>query len=165
MRIGFENTDTEENIMTTGNIQAICLSRKKGVVKKPVDSAQIQANHGIVGDAHAGDWHRQVSILPQESIDIMREQIPNLADGAFAENIVTSGVDFSRVRIGTQFQLGDSALLEVTQVGKECHTACAIKSMTGDCIMPREGIFCRVLQGGTLRPGDRAQVLHVAETV
>ena len=148
-----------------GHIEAICISTTKGRVKKPVEAAEFRPNHGIVGDAHAGDWHRQVSILPQESIDVMREQIPNLADGAFAENIVTAGIDFSRVQIGTQFQFGDSVLLEVTQIGKECHTACAIRSMTGDCIMPREGIFCRVLQGGRLQPGDRAEIDAVTETV
>jgi len=146
-----------------GHIEAICISTKKGRVKKPVTAAEFREQHGIVGDAHAGDWHRQVSILPQESIDIMREQIPNLADGAFAENIVTAGLDFSGVEIGTQFILGESIVLEVTQIGKECHTACAIRTMTGDCIMPREGIFCQVLQGGELQPGDRTEIAAVAE--
>ena len=146
-----------------GHIEAICISAKKGRVKKPIETAKFRENHGIVSDAHAGDWHRQISILPQESIDIMREQIPNLADGAFAENIVTAGLDFSRVEIGTRFHCGDSVVLEVTQIGKKCHTACAIRTMIGDCIMPREGIFCRVLQGGELKPGDRAEIAAVAE--
>lgn len=148
-----------------GRIEAICISTKKGRVKKSIQSAEFRKNHGIIGDAHAGDWHRQISILPIESINVMRETIPNLADGAFAENIVTSGLGFSNVEIGTQFHLGDSILLEVTQIGKECHTACTIRSLTGDCIMPREGIFCRVLQGGKLFPGDKVEIAEVIAEV
>jgi len=144
-----------------GHIEAICISTKKGHVKKAIQSAEFRVNHGIIGDAHAGDWHRQISILPLESINTMREKIPNLADGAFAENLVTSGIDFSEVGIGTLFHLADSIFLEVTQIGKECHTACAIRSRTGDCIMPREGVFCRVLQGGMLQPGDAIEITQV----
>jgi len=143
-----------------GKIEAICISRKKGRVKKRIPEAEFRVAHGIVGDAHAGNWHRQVSILARESIDVMREQIPNLADGAFAENLVLSGLDFSGVTIGDRLLLGQNIVLEITQIGKECHTACAIRSLTGDCIMPREGIFCRVLSGGRLAPGDDACLLQ-----
>ncbi len=141
-----------------GRIEAICISTKKGRVKKTIPMAEFRENHGIVGDAHAGEWHRQISILSLESINVMREKIPNLADGAFAENLVISGVDLSRIDVGTRFHLGDSIILEVTQIGKECHTSCAIRTITGDCIMPREGIFCRVIRGGLLHPGDQFAV-------
>ncbi len=137
-----------------GRVEAVCISRKKGIVKKPVSTAQVRPNFGIVGDAHAGNGHRQVSLLARESIARIRAEIPNLAHGAFAENLVVSGVDFASLTAGDQIALGDNVLLEVTQIGKECHTACAIRSLVGDCIMPREGLFCRVLRGGLLKPGD-----------
>ena len=110
-------------------------------------------NHGIVGDAHAGDWHRQVSLLAQESIDKMRALGLDVNAGDFAENITTSGIDLVSLPIGTRLQVGET-LLEVTQIGKECHTRCAIYDQAGDCVMPKEGIFARVLSGGTIRPGD-----------
>lgn len=144
-------------------IEAICISTKKGRVKKPVSRAEFRIDHGIVGDAHAGSWHRQISLLPLESIDRMREKIPNLADGAFAENLVTKGLDYSHVQIGTHLRLGEHILLEVTQIGKECHTSCAIRSLTGDCIMPREGVFCRVLRGGVLEPGETVRFAPAPE--
>ncbi|HKJ67586.1 MAG TPA: MOSC domain-containing protein [bacterium] len=144
-------------------IEAICISTKKGRVKKPVRQAEFRENHGIVGDAHAGDWHRQVSLLPLESINMMREKIPNLTDGAFAENLITRGLDYSSVDIGTRLQLGEDIVLEVTQIGKECHTACVIRTMTGDCIMPREGVFARVIRGGELIPGNEVAVVGVLE--
>jgi len=139
-----------------GRIEAICISREKGTVKETVTQAELRVKHGIVGDAHAGDWHRQVSLLPSESIAKVREMMPELADGAFAENLVTTGVDLAHVRIGDQVTIGDDVLLEVTQIGKECHQGCAIRQITGDCIMPREGIFCRVLNGGNIQPGSSA---------
>jgi MOSC domain-containing protein YiiM len=139
-----------------GRIEAICISPEKGTVKETVDRAELRVEHGIVGDAHAGDWHRQVSLLPSESIAKVRAQMPELADGAFAENLVTSGVDLAGVRVGDRVEIGDGVLLEVTQIGKECHQGCAIRQITGDCIMPREGIFCRVLQGGPIAPGVSA---------
>ncbi len=142
-----------------GRIEAICISREKGTVKETVTQAELRVKHGIVGDAHAGDWHRQVSLLPSESIAKVREMMPELADGAFAENLVTTGVDLAHVRIGEQVAIGDDVLLEVTQIGKECHHGCAIRQITGDCIMPREGIFCRVLNGGHIQPGSSA-TLH-----
>ena len=139
-----------------GRIEAICISREKGTVKETVTQAELRVKHGIVGDAHAGDWHRQVSLLPSESIAKVREMMPELADGAFAENLVTSGVDLAHVQIGDKVAIGTEVLLEVTQIGKECHHGCAIRQITGDCIMPREGIFCRVLNGGHIQPGSSA---------
>ena len=141
-----------------GRIEAICISREKGTVKETVTTAELRVKHGIVGDAHAGDWHRQVSLLPSESIAKVREMMPELADGAFAENLVTSGVDLAHVRIGDKVAIGDDVLLEITQIGKECHHGCAIRQITGDCIMPREGIFCKVLQGGNIQPGSPASL-------
>lgn len=140
-----------------GSITAICLSSAKGTVKTPVAAAELQVGFGIVGDAHAGDWHRQVSVLAGESIDRLRAKLPSLADGAFAENIVVRGLDLRTAAIGDRLHLGRDVLLEVTQIGKECHHGCAIREQTGDCVMPREGLFCRVLAGGNLAPGDGAR--------
>ncbi len=137
-----------------GSVAAVCISHEKGTVKLPVSTVELRTEHGIVGDAHAGPWHRQVSLLPKESIDRMRALMPDLADGAFAENIVTEDIDLAKVAVGDRYQLGAHIVLEVTQIGKECHNSCAIRETTGDCIMPREGIFCRVLSGGRLLPGD-----------
>jgi MOSC domain-containing protein YiiM len=132
-------------------VEAVCISRKKGMVKKEQDKVDVRENWGIEGDAHAGDWHRQVSLLAGESIDTVKEILPTLKNGAFAENIITRGIDLNRLRIGNRLQIGDDVILEITQIGKECHNAgCAIKKATGDCIMPREGIFARVIQGGIL---------------
>lgn len=135
-----------------GIIRAINISPKKGTVKESVPEARLRVDYGIEGDAHAGKWHRQVSLLPHESIETVRAQLPELADGAFAENIVTQGLDLAGVRVGDRIKAGD-ALLEVTQIGKECHKGCVIREVTGDCIMPREGIFCRVIRGGAIAPG------------
>lgn len=136
-------------------VEAVCTSVKKGTVKKEQDSVQLKAGWGIEGDAHAGDWHRQVSLLAAESIEQVREVLPTLKRGAFAENIITRGVALDRVGIGNRLQIGDTVVLEVTQIGKECHNSgCAIKKATGDCIMPREGIFAKVIEGGTIVPGD-----------
>ncbi len=137
----------------SGIIVAICLSDKRGIVKTPVPGAELRAGYGIVGDAHAGDWHRQVSLLAAESIARVKEILPDLAEGAFAENIVTSGLELKDLHPGDRLHLG-CTLLEITQIGKECHQGCAIGVATGDCIMPREGIFCRVLIGGMIQPGD-----------
>jgi MOSC domain-containing protein YiiM len=136
-----------------GTVQAICISQTKGVLKREVPRAELRADHGLVGDAHAGCGHRQVSLLATESIARMRALIPDLAHGAFAENLVTADVDLSDLPLGTRLRVGD-AVLEVTQIGKECHQGCAIREITGDCIMPREGVFCRVLAGGAIAPGD-----------
>ncbi len=134
-------------------VKAVCISEKKGERKKPVAVIELRENHGIVGDAHAGDWHRQVSLLAQESIDKMRAMGLDVNAGDFAENITTNGIDLVSLPIGTRLQIGES-LLEVTQIGKECHTRCAIFYQAGDCVMPKEGIFARVLHGGTIGQGE-----------
>ncbi len=140
--------------MTTATVEAICISTKKGIVKREVDKAFFEKGWGIEEDAHAGEWHRQVSLLAGESIDRVKEKLPGLKNGAFAENIITRNIDLSVVKIGDQLQLGDEVLLEITQIGKECHNdGCAIKKATGNCIMPKEGLFARVLHGGSLQKG------------
>ena len=140
-------------------VMAVCLSKEKGVLKEQVESVLIQENHGIVGDAHAGDWHRQVSLLGEESIDKMRAKGLTLDYGAFAENIVTKGIELFTLPIGTKLKLGQAVLGEVTQIGKECHTGCAIAKQVGSCIMPKEGIFIKILQGGNLKAGDDIEVI------
>ena len=132
-------------------VEAVCLSHKKGIVKKEQEQVSVRENWGIEGDAHAGDWHRQISLLAGESIDTVKEVLPTLKKGAFAENIITRGLDLSSLRIGDRLQIGAEVVLEITQIGKECHNSgCAIKKAMGDCIMPREGIFAQVIKGGTL---------------
>ena len=136
-------------------VEAVCTSDKKGIVKKERQRVILKTNWGIEGDAHAGDWHRQVSLLASESIALVREQLPTLKKGAFAENIITRGIDLEKIGIGKRIRIGESAVLEITQIGKECHNSgCAIKKATGDCIMPREGLFAKVIEGGSVAPGD-----------
>ena len=142
-------------------VLAVCISENKGERKKPVETVELRENHGIVGDAHAGEWHRQVSLLAQESIDKMRALGLDVNAGDFAENITTSGIDLVSLPIGSRLQIGESQL-EVTQIGKECHTRCAIFYQAGDCVMPKEGIFVKVITGGTIRPGD--ELRHVPST-
>ncbi|ACD94636.1 MOSC domain-containing protein [Trichlorobacter lovleyi] len=132
---------------------AVCVSSAKGQRKTPAESVLVQENHGIVGDAHAGEWHRQISLLAQESIDKMRALGLDVTTGDFAENITTSGIDLVSLPIGSRLQVGQT-VLEVTQIGKECHNRCAIYHQAGDCVMPKEGIFARVIAGGTIRPVD-----------
>jgi len=135
-------------------IVSIALSKKKGTRKNIVDEAVLVEEHGIEKDAHAGPWHRQVSFLASESIEQARNQGLDVSFGDFAENIATSGIDWQKIPIGTRVRLGDTAVVEVTQIGKECHTRCAIYYKAGDCIMPKEGVFARVLKGGKIRRGD-----------
>ena len=138
-----------------GHVEAVCISPRKGMIKHAVESLRLAENWGAEGDAHAGDWHRQISILAGESIDRVKAKLPQIGHGVFAENIVTRGVDLAGIAVGDRFHIGEEILLEVTQIGKECHNAgCAIKKATGDCIMPREGLFCKVLHGGTVTPGN-----------
>ena len=137
-----------------GLIEAVCISADKGVIKIPLNEITLRVGWGIEGDAHAGEWHLQVSLLAGESIYRMREKMPEIDHGMFAENIVTRGIDFSGLSVGDSLNIGDDVVLEITQIGKECHNAgCAIKRTTGECIMPKEGLFCRVLEGGRVTPG------------
>ncbi len=136
-----------------GKLIAICTSEKKGTQKQQVEAAVLREDHGIEGDAHAGNWHRQVSLLGLEKIEAFRERGAEVEFGAFGENLVIEGFDFRNLPVGTRFRIGE-ALLEMTQIGKECHTHCAIYHMVGDCIMPREGVFAKVLKGGEIKVGD-----------
>ncbi|RNC65252.1 MAG: MOSC domain-containing protein [Desulfuromonadales bacterium] len=137
----------------SAKVIAVCISEKKGERKTPVASVELRENHGIVGDAHAGEWHRQVSLLASESIEKMRKMGLDVDSGDFAENITTEGIDLPSLPVGTRLAVGET-LLEVTQIGKECHTRCAIFYQAGDCVMPKEGIFARVITGGVVKPGD-----------
>lgn len=137
----------------SAKVIAVCISKNKGERKTPVASVELRENHGIIGDAHAGEWHRQVSLLAKESIDKMKNMGLDVDSGDFAENITTEGIDLPALPVGTRLAVGET-LLEVTQIGKECHTRCAIYQQAGDCVMPKEGIFARVLAGGVVRPGD-----------
>lgn len=136
---------------------AVCLSEKKGIQKHEVPEIRLVLGHGIAGDAHSGNWHRQVSLLADESVDKMRALGWDLKPGAFAENILTKGIDLKSLPVGTLLEVGETALC-VTQIGKECHNDCAIKQTTGKCVMPTEGIFAVVIRGGTVRPGDEITV-------
>ena len=136
---------------------AVCISERKGTVKHPVPHIDVRVHHGIVGDAHAGDWHRQISLLADESVDTMRAMGLTLLPGAFAENILTRGMELKSLPVGTRLRVGQ-ALLEVTQIGKECHHDCEIKRTTGKCAMPTEGIFAVVVEEGRIRSGDRMEV-------
>ncbi len=130
-------------------VEAVCISAEKGVQKHEVPQIVLRQGHGIEGDAHAGPWHRQVSLLAGEAVDTMKAKGLELSAGAFGENIVTRGVDWIQASVGEIIQIGDVSL-EITQIGKECHSRCAIYYAAGDCIMPRQGIFTRVLKGGTI---------------
>ncbi|MBW1829720.1 MAG: MOSC domain-containing protein [Deltaproteobacteria bacterium] len=142
-----------------GKVVSLAWSKKKGTRKTPVDEVLLVENHGVKGDAHAGDWHRQVSFLASESIERSRDQGLDVTFGDFAENIATSGIPWLEIPIGTKVRLGDSALVEITQIGKECHNKCAIYYQAGDCIMPKEGIFARVLKGGKITCGDDVLII------
>ena len=139
-------------------VTSVNLSERKGTVKHPVPEIQLRCHHGILGDAHAGDWHRQVSLLAEESVDSMRAAAPMALDaGAFAENINTRGIELKALPVGTLLKVGP-AVLRVPQIGKECHNDCAIKRAVGRCVMPTEGIFATVEREGAVRPGDTIEV-------
>lgn len=144
----------------TASVVAVCISPKKGMRKKNVGEALAITNHGLENDAHAADWHRQISLLALESIDKMRQMGLKVGPGDFAENITTRGIELVSLPIGTHLRVGE-AELEVTQIGKECHTRCAIYRLAGDCVMPREGIFTRVLKQGRIREGDTVEVQNL----
>ena len=135
---------------------AVCISEQKGTKKHPVQSITVREHHGIVGDAHAGDWHRQISLLAQESVDEMRQTGLTLHAGDFAENILTEGVVIKQLPVGKVLRVGETRL-QVTQIGKECHSDCEIRRLTGKCVMPTDGIFAVVLTGGEIRPGDEIE--------
>ena len=142
----------------TGEIVAVCTSNRKGIPKRPIARGELKVNWGLDGDAHAGNWHRQVSLLAIESINKMREKGLNVHPGSFAENITTKGIELYTLPVGTSMRLG-TALVRVTQIGKECHTKCAIYQQAGDCVMPREGIFVEILEPGTVATGDAVEIL------
>lgn len=141
-----------------GKITAICISEKKGTPKQPINSAVLVENWGIKGDAHAGRWHRQISLLSLEKIQEFQIRGAQITFGAFGENLVVEGFDFRSFPVGSLFQIGD-VLLEITQIGKECHSHCAIYHTMGECIMPKEGVFARVLRGGVVTMGDTVELL------
>ncbi len=145
---------------TKGTIKAISISQKRGTQKTNVPEAELRTGFGIVGDAHAADWHRQVSLLAVESINKMVEAGAKVSPGNFAENITTEGIELPGLPIGSKFKVGEDVELEVTQIGKECHSRCEIFEQVGDCIMPREGIFAKVIKGGSIKIGDIIEVLN-----
>ena len=140
-------------------IVAVSVSEKKGMRKTNVSEALLDVEHGLKGDAHAGDWHRQVSLLAQESIEKMQKMGLDVHAGDFAENLTTEGIDLVSLPVGTKIRVGETILMEVTQIGKVCHARCAIYYQAGDCVMPKEGIFTRVLLGGRVAPGDEITIV------
>ncbi len=143
-------------------IVSIAVSRKKGTRKKLVDRANVIENHGLEGDAHAGPWHRQVSFLSAESIQGAREKGLEVDFGDFAENVATEGIDWKHLPVGTRVKLGKTVIVEVSQIGKTCHKPCAIYYQAGDCIMPREGVFARVIRGGEIVCGDSIERVTIS---
>lgn len=145
-----------------GIIKGICISEKRGTQKYEVSEAKLIADWGIENDAHAGRWHRQVSLLSLEKIEAFRARGVEVEFGAFGENLIVDGYDFRNLPVGTRFRCND-VLLEMTQIGKECHSHCEIYKVVGDCIMPREGVFAKVLQGGTIKVGDELVMEETGE--
>lgn len=142
-----------------GKIVAVCTSEKKGMRKKNTGQGVLRADFGLEGDAHGGPWHRQVSLLAMESIEKMRAKGLDVYPGDFAENLTTEGIELVSLPIGTRLRVGEDSVGEVTQIGKECHHHCAIYEQAGDCVMPKEGIFIKVIQGGRVQVGDRVEVM------
>jgi len=154
-----QNKGAGPESLARGSIVAVCVSKKKGIPKSEVQSSLVLDGYGLEGDAHGGPWHRQVSLLSLEQIQSMKERGFEVGPGSFAENLTTVGVDLDAVAPGDFISVGDSVVLEVTQIGKECHTRCAIYHRIGDCIMPSHGIFARVKRGGLVRKGDAVTLL------
>ena len=148
----------EEETKEMGKIIGICISEKRGTAKHEVETAKLVEDWGIEGDAHAGHWHRQVSLLSYEKIEAFRAKGADIPLGAFGENLVVEGFDFRTLPVTSRFAIGD-VVLEMTQIGKECHNDCVIKQQTGECIMPREGVFAVVLRGGTIQKGDTIELV------
>ncbi|OIP22575.1 molybdenum cofactor biosynthesis protein C [bacterium CG2_30_54_10] len=143
----------------SGRVEKLAISKSKGTPKDPIDESDVVMGFGLAGDAHGGDWHRQISLLGIESINTMKEKGLAVDFGSFAENIATSGIKLFALPIGTLLAIGKEVILEITQIGKECHTRCAVYYKAGDCVMPREGIFARILQGGKIRAADEILVI------
>ena len=143
-----------------GKIVAICISEKKGVQKKDIKKCRLIENYGLEGDAHAGPWHRQISLLSIEGRLVMENKGIKLDAGDFGENVLTEGIDFANIMVGNELRLGGDALVRVTQIGKECHDRCNIYYQVGDCIMPREGIFAEVLKGGEIKIDDDIEFIN-----
>jgi MOSC domain-containing protein YiiM len=141
-----------------GKVIAVCISEKRGTAKINIKKAKLQEDYGIENDAHAGDWHRQVSLLSFDKVEDFRSKGAEVADGAFGENLLVEGIDFKTLSIGTRLACNE-VILEMTQVGKECHSHCEIYKQVGDCIMPREGVFAKVIRGGTIEIGDELYVV------
>lgn len=146
-----------------GKIMAVCISEKRGTQKKNIEKVRLIENFGLEGDAHAGNWHRQVSLLSYEKVRAFEEKGISVEDGAFGENLLVEGFDFKNLPVGTRFRCGE-ALLEMTQIGKECHSHCEIYQAVGDCIMPREGVFARVLHGGEIQIGDELEIVSGSDS-
>ena len=140
-----------------GKVLAVCISERKGTEKQNIGTARFIADWGVENDSHAGKWHRQVSLLSHEKIEAFRARGAEVIDGAFGENLVVEGIDFRALPLGTRFRCND-VVLELTQIGKECHSGCAIYQKMGECIMPREGVFTRVLHGGVISVGDELEI-------
>lgn len=143
--------------MVRGTIRAVCVSEKRGTEKVNVHHARLKENWGIENDAHAGDWHRQVSLLSYQKVEEFNARGAGVTDGAFGENLLVDGIDCAKLPVGARLKCGE-ALLEVTQIGKECHSHCEIYKRVGTCIMPHQGIFARVLHGGEIKEGDEIAV-------
>lgn len=146
-----------------GKIMAVCISEKRGTQKKNIDKVRLIENFGLEDDAHGGNWHRQVSLLSYEKVRAFEEKGTSVEDGAFGENLLVEGFDFKTLPVGTRFRCGE-ALLEMTQIGKECHSHCEIYQAVGDCIMPREGVFARVLHGGVIQIGDEMEIVPSSDS-
>lgn len=146
-----------------GKIMAVCISEKRGTQKKNIEKVRLIENFGLEGDAHGGNWHRQVSLLSYEKVRVFEEKGISVEDGAFGENLLVEGFDFKTLPVGTRFHCGE-ALLEMTQIGKECHSHCEIYQAVGDCIMPREGVFARVLHGGMIQIGDEMEIVPSSDS-
>jgi len=161
LKTGGKSGDWLGESVESGRIEKLATSRAKGIPKDPTDEVMIKPGFGVEGDAHGGDWHRQISLLGVESIRKMQAKGLSVDFGSFAENIATSGTVLYELPVGSLLWLNGSVLLEVTQIGKECHTKCAVYHKAGDCVMPREGIFARVLAGGALKTGNELLAIRL----
>jgi len=159
LRSGLMVSRVEPSKLKKGKIVAVSISKNKGVKKDNVNSAKLKEGFGIIGDAHAGTELRQISLLAEESIDKMRQKGLKVKAGDFAENITTQGLDLLSLKLGDKLKIGTDAILEISQIGKVCHNRCNIYYQAGDCVMPREGIFARVLKSGTVKPQDKVEVI------